>query len=239
MDDYTLWQLLQQVRDTPGGLALWLTWQMDLGSGEIRALTWDQVDLEGERLCLRGEELPMPRSLCRLLRERREREGAGRFLLTDPKGDPLDPPGLSRMVSALLRRHGLEGMTLRSFRRFLREDQEAALLRLIEQRRSITRGDAAALLGISHGQAGRALGSLALRGRLERVGNRYYGAVLPPEERREALYRYLDQAGFAYRQDLARLLGLEERQCGRWLRRLVEEGVLELRERKYFLAEKD
>ena len=41
IDEFRLWKILQTEKDTPAGLALWLTWHMGLTSNAIVSLTWD------------------------------------------------------------------------------------------------------------------------------------------------------------------------------------------------------
>lgn len=235
LDEYTLWKILQRNKTSPAGLALWLSWQLDLGAKEIVSLTWDQLDLKEGTLCLGEQTLPLTRTLWRILSELREGREGGVHILETASGKPLDVPYLSRLVSGLLRREGLSGVTLRQLRRGLREDQETALLHLAQQRPYLTREDAAELLDRSKDAAGKCLRRLSERGKLHRLGNRYY-ATLPPDPA-GTIRRHIAQNDFAYRQDIARLLGIEERQCGSILRRMAERGELVLRDRKYFLPE--
>lgn len=235
LDEYTLWKILQRNKTSPAGLALWLSWQLDLGAKEIVSLTWDQLDLKEGTLCLGEQTLPLTRTLWRILSELREGREGGAHILETASGKPLDVPYLSRLVSGLLRREGLSGVTLRQLRRGLREDQETALLHLAQQRPYLTREDAAELLDRSKDAAGKCLRRLSERGKLHRLGNRYY-ATLPPDPA-GTIRRHIAQNDFAYRQDIARLLGIEERQCGSILRRMAERGELVLRDRKYFLPE--
>lgn len=232
VDEYLLWQLLQRQKTTPAGLALWLTWQMDLSAKDIVALTWDQVDLERGELHLGGRTLPLTQALCRQLRQVRQERG---YLLRSPAGKPLGLSTLSRLARRTLEEGGLSGVTLRSLRRGLREDQEADLLRLAEKNRFVTCADAQALWDLGAEAAAGRLGRLAERGKLRRLGNRYYAALPSPGERLSLIRGYLEEAGFAYRQDIARLLGMEARQCSAELRALVEQGELRLEGRKYTL----
>ena len=237
LDEYTLWQILQRSKTSPAGLALWLSWQLDLGAKDIVALTWDQLDLKEGTLRLGEQALPLTQALWRILREVNagRGEGSDRHVLLTAGGKPLDVPYLSRLVSGLLRKEGLSGVTLRQLRRGLREDQETALLHLGQQRLYLTREDAAELLDCSKDGAGKCLRRLSERGKLHRLGNRYY-VTLPPDPT-GTIRDHIALHGFAYRQDIARLLGIEERQCSTILRRMAERGELVLRDRKYFLPE--
>ena len=108
-------------------------------------------------------------------------------------------------------------------------------MHLAQQRLYLTGEDAAELLDISKEAAGRCLRRLAERGKLSRLGHRYYASL--PQNLSRTIRRHIAQQGFAYRQEIAQLLGVEERQCSTLLRRMAEKGELVLRDRKYFLPE--
>ena len=235
LDEYTLWKILQRNKTSPAGLALWLAWQMDLGGKDIAALTWDQLDLEAGTLRIAEQTLPLTQALCRSLREVEKGRGADPHVLCSAGGKGVDAAYLSRLTSALLRREGLEGVTLRQLRRGLREDQETALLHLAQQRLYLTGEDAAELLDLPGEAAGKCLRRLAERGKLSRLGHRYYASL--PQDLSRTIRRHIAQHGFAYRQEIAQLLGVEERQCSTLLRRMVQRGEVVLRDRKYFLPE--
>ena len=65
-------------------------------------------------------------------------------------------------------------------------------------------------------------------GELARVASKYYlpGTVVPQEEQEQAVISYLRQYKSASYYDLRELLGLERKQCGRFLRKMVSEGKL-------------
>lgn len=240
LDEFALWKVMQSQRTTPAGLALWLTWQLNLQEQEIVALTWDQVDLDGGLLRLTDRTLPLTTALWRILedvRAARRPEDDPHVLLTPRAGTPLDLPYLSRLVRTALIRGGMEDVKLRDLRRGLREDEETALLRHIQRCRSVTKKETAELLGVSEKAAYSRLKALVERRKLTRVGGRYYiaGSVVPPEDHAQAVCSYLDDAGFAYRQDIARILKVEDRQCTTILRALVDRGTVEQKDRKYFL----
>ena len=93
------------------------------------------------------------------------------------------------------------------------------------------------LLGLSKTAVYGRLRRLTDLGRLVRVGGKYYlpGTVVPPEEQPAAVVGYLEQAGFAYRQDICGLLRIEPRQCTLLLKRMVAAGALAQDGQKYFL----
>ena len=84
------------------------------------------------------------------------------------------------------------------------------------------------LLGLSRIAAYERLRQLAARGKLVRVGGKYYpaGQVVPPEEQYAVIRAFLEESGPAYRQDLADLLHIGPRQCGLILKHMVEDGRL-------------
>ena len=61
--------------------------------------------------------------------------------------------------------------------------------------------------------------------------------MVPPEEQADTVRSYLKEMGFAYRQDLARLLGLGERQCSHVLGQMVKAGILVMEDKRYSLPE--
>ncbi len=239
VDEFRLWKILQAEKDTAAGLALWLTWQMGLSGGEIVSLTWDQVDLEGGFLRLRGREAPLTSTVRQMLLDRRDRGGEDpHVLLSDSAGRPLDLPRLSRLARTVLIRGGMDQMTLRDlYRAAGRGGTEARLLELIRQKGAISRGDVIETLGVTSAAAYGILRRMADEHKLVRVGGKYYlpGTVVPPEEQPAAIREYLERVGFAYRQDIAGVLRIGSKQCGVILRHLVESGELVQVRQKYYL----
>ena len=240
VDEFKLWKVLQTERDTPAGLALWLAWQMGLQAQEIVALTWDQVDFDSGSLRLPDREVPLTNALRRLLEDTRRRAPAGEphVLLTEHSRKPVDLPRLSRMTRAALIRGGMEDVLLRDLRRDeSREDEDARLLARTAERGMLTRGEVMELLGLSKTAAYGRLHRLTEQGKLVRIGGKYYlpGDVVPPEKHLETIRAYLEQFGFAYRQDIADLLHIQRKQCALILRRMVERGELAQSGQKYYL----
>ena len=238
VDEFKLWKVLQTERDTPAGLALWLAWQLGLQAQEIVALTWDQVD--GDCLRLPDREVPLTNALRRLLEDTRRRVPAGEphVLLTEHSRKPMDLPRLSRVTRAALIRGGMEDVLLRDLRRDEgREDEESRLLSLAAAQGMLDRGDVMDLLDLSKTAAYTRLRRLTERGKLVRIGGKYYlpGDVVPPEKHLETIRAYLEQFGFAYRQDIADLLHIQRKQCALILRRMVERGELAQSGQKYYL----
>lgn len=240
VDEFKLWKVLQAERDTPAGLALWLTWQLGLQAVEIISLTWDQVDFAENVLRLPDREVSLTNAAHRLLLDTRRRQAdcGPHVLLTAQSRRPLDLPRLSRITRAALIRGGMEHVSLRDLRRDeTREDEDAKILDLAARRGPISRGEIMTLLGLSKTAVYGRLRRLTDLGRLVRVGGKYYlpGTVVPPEEQPAAVVGYLEQAGFAYRQDICGLLRIEPRQCTLLLKRMVAAGALAQDGQKYFL----
>jgi len=240
IDEFSLWKLLQESRTTPEGAALWLTWQMGLQLEEIVALTWAQVDFDAELLRLNGRALPLTGGVLGVLRDLRAAHPEDAYVLTVRRsGRPYDRTHLSRRVRAALVRGGLDNVTLRDLRKDsrLRTGGESEILTFLRRSRSITRAEAAQLLGIAPETAYRRLRQMVERGRLTQVGARYYlkGTVVPPERQEAAVLEYLAREGFAYRQDIARLLKIDPRQCRPILQRMIAAGRITQDRQRYTL----
>ena len=245
VDEFKLWKLLQAERDTAAGLAMWLGWQLGLQAQEMIALTWEQVDFQEGLLRLPDRDVPMTSAVRRILEEehsRRSPEEDPHVLLTEQSRKPLDLPRLSRLTRAALIRGGLERVSLRDLRRDDgRDEEDERILRRALERGCLSRGDVSELLGLSKTATYARLRRLTERGKLVRVGGKYYlpGTVVPPEKHREAILDYLAEAGFAYRQDIVDLLHIQPKQCTLVLHRMVEEGLLVQLGQKYFLPEQE
>ena len=119
----------------------------------------------------------------------------------------------------------------------LRGGGESLVLDYLRRERSITRNQAAELLGVSRTTAYNRLKQLVKREKVTQIGARYYLAdtVVAPEHQAEAIIAYLRREGFAYRQDIARLLNIDAVQCRPILRRLVTQGQIIQEDQKYRL----
>ena len=93
------------------------------------------------------------------------------------------------------------------------------------------------LLNVSRTTAYNRLKQLVSRRRLTQVGARYYlpESVVPPEKQEAAVLDYLAREGFAYRQDVARLLGIGVSQCRPLLQRMLERGSILQNRQRYIL----
>lgn len=240
IDEFALWKLLQAEKDTPAGITLWLTWQLGLRLEEIVALTWDQVDLKGERLCLPDREIVLTSGVHNILKNLKATGPDSGFVLTAPRsGQPYDRTRLSKLVRAALIRGGLDNVTLRDLRLDcdIRVGGENQIVSALRRRQSITRNEVMELLGVSKTTAYNRLKQMVRRGKLTQVGARYYlrDAVVPPERQEAVILEYLTKEGFAYRQDIARILRIDPRQCRPILQKMLASGQIVQERQRYTL----
>lgn len=240
IDEFALWKLLQAEKTTPAGITLWLTWQLGLRLEEIVALTWEQVDLKGERLCLPDRTVPLSSGVYGIFQELLAAGGKSGYVLTAPRsGQPYDRTRLSKLVRAVLIRGGLDDITLRDLRLDcdIRVGGENQVVAYIRRHGSATRNEVAELLGVSKTTAYNRLKQMVRRGKLTQVGARYYlrDTVVPPERQEAVILEYLTKEGFAYRQDIARILRIDPRQCRPILQRMVASGQIVQQRQRYVL----
>lgn len=227
-----LQRLLEKEGASPAGLSIALAWRAGLGLEEIAALKWDQVQPDG--LHLTRETVPIPQDLRRILNAA---EHGDRFVISTRTGRPFDRARLSRLVRQALVQGGLDDLTLRDLRQLRGVDKEEASI-LALARRGVTLRQVQQTLHLSDTAARRCLRRLTQQGRLTRVGLRYYaaGTVVPPQQQEQKILEYLRREGFAYRQDIARLLGIPPTQCRPILQRLAEAGKVRQEDQRYTLT---
>ena len=232
-EDFALWRIMQAERASPAGVALWLSTRLGLRSEEICALTWDQVDLEGEVLRLGDREVPLTVTVRHVLEEARalRRPGDGEHVVLTPRSRaPMDPGRLTTVVRDALIRGGVEGRTLRDFRRDAAwEAERETLLEYARTKNGVTRREAEALLGMSAGRAYARLSRLEAEGALTRLGSRYYpaGTVTPPEGREAAVLRCLAEHGPSTRREIEERLRVGRHKTAALLKRMAESGAIE------------
>lgn len=235
IDEFALWKLLRTEGSSPAGVTLWLTWQAGLHLEEIVALTWDQV--QGDRIRLAHREVPLSGGTKRVLESLGR--GEGPVLAAPRSGLPYDRTRLSKLARAALIRAGLDDVTLRDLRVdcALRSGGEGQILSQVREQGWTTRNEVCALLNVSRAVAYNRLKQLVDRGRLTQVGARYYlpESVVPPQEQEDTVLNYLKREGFAYRQDVARLLGIGVNQCRPLLQRMLAQGIIVQDRQRYIL----
>jgi integrase len=243
IDEFALWKLLQAEKTSPAGVALWLTWQLGLQLEEIIALQWEQVDFKAEALYLRERKVMLTSGVLGILRQlRQELPSSAAYVVTAPRsGNPFDRTRLSKLVRTALIHGGMDNVTLRDLRLDcdIRIGGENQVVAYVREHQCITRNEAAALLGVSKTTAYNRLKQMVRRGKLTQIGARYYlhDAVVPPERQTQVILEYLTKEGFAYRQDIARLLRIDPRQCRPILKRMIDEGTITQDRQKYMLKE--
>ena len=223
-DGALLCRVLEQHTNDAAGAILRLAWMAGLMRDEIQHLTWAQVDLLGEQLLLPDRAVPLAPELAAWLEAlRQERNGSS-----------------ERVV---LVQGGLDDLSLRDLRLDydIRVGGENQVLDVVRRQGSITRNEVMALLRVSKNTAYNRLRQMVARGKLTKVGNRYYlpSTVVPPEDQEQAILAYLSEAGFAYRQDIARVLRIGPRQCWPILQRMLAEHQIAKDGQKYILLQKE
>lgn len=241
IDELKLWKFLQAEKDSPVGLAIWLTWQEGLSGGEIISLTWEQVDLEENVLHLPDRTVPLSSTVRRMLLDREADKALDEHVFLSAKAKkPVDLSRLSSLVRSALIRSGLNGVTLRDLLLSgTRAREETAVVEWIRRKGTISRGETMDLLGVTKAAAYSRLRRMTDEKKLIRVGGKYYlpGTVVPPEEQPAAIRAYLQKEGFAYRQDVADMLHIQGRQCTLILKRMVKQGELVQVRQRYYLKE--
>jgi Mn-dependent DtxR family transcriptional regulator len=167
---------------------------------------------------------------------------AGESVLLSPRArEPLRPDRLSKIARTALIRGGMDDVTLRSLRMDcqLRAGGEAQVVRYVQQNGYVTATALAELLGVSKKTAFARLKLLLRRGKLTRVGIRYYlpGTVVPADRQCGAVLAYLHQTGGAYRGDITELLHIGSSQCSLLLRRMVADGEICHEKQRYYIKD--
>lgn len=233
-EEYLLWKILQSNKDTPEGIALWLSWQMDLISREIVELTWDQVDFAANELRLPTRTLPMTKAVSGILhneRAKRTPDDDPHVILTPKSRKPVDVARISAMVRTLLVRGGIETKSLSVMRanaNMRRDKQE--LMAFAREKGCVTIKSTMERFGYTESAAHNRLHALVEDGELTHVSSGYYPSdrVVPPEKHAQAVLSYIGAQGVAYCADIAELLHIGKRPTAKLLTALVREGKLTL-----------
>lgn len=230
-EEYRLWRVMQAERDTPAGVALWLTNQLGLNLKEISELTWEQVDLEGETLRLGDREVALTAGTRRVLGEtlaRRRPEDDPHVVLSERARRPLDNARLAALVRGALVRGGLGERRPRDFRKSAAGDDLPRLMELASARGSVSRAEAAEHLGLSAGQAYARLRRLEEEGRLVLLKNRWYlpENAISRAGREEAILSYIAEHGPATSREIGAFIGLGAPTAAKRLSPMVRSGDL-------------
>lgn len=245
IDEFALWKLLQAQKSTPAGVTLWLTWQLGLQVEEIAKLRWEQVDFDKECLTLPDRQVSLTSGVLGVLQElRKGADGEIPWVLISPRSKrPYERTRLSKLARAALIQGGLDNTSLRDLRMDydIRVGGENQVLDYVRRQGFVTRNEMMSLLQISKTTAYHRLKRMISRGKLTKVGTRYYlpNTVVPPEKQREVILNYLAEVGFAYRQDIASLLRIGPRQCWPILQRMLAEHQIAKDGQKYILQKKE
>lgn len=241
IDEFRLWKILQAEKETPAGLALWLTYQAGLSGNEIVSLTWEQVDLSRNRIRLHDREVHLSATISNMLQSREaDRQYSGKVLLSARAKKPIDLSRLSRITRAALIRGGMEQFSLKDlWRHYEKNADEMLIQEWLRVNKTITRKQAMELLGTTKAGAYSQLRQMTDEMKLIRVGAKYYlpGTVVPPEQHQQVVLDYLKQEGFAYRQTIADILHIQDKQSARLLKRLVEQGRIVRNGQVYYLKD--
>lgn len=240
VDEFALWKLLRAEGVSPAAVTLWLTWQLGLQLEEIVVLRWEQVDFRQEMIFLEQDQLAMTAGISAVLRELRTQEPEAEYVLTSPRSrQPYDRTRLSKLVRTALVKAGLDDLSLRDLRMDcgFRTGGEGKIMAFVQKNHAITRNEVMELLQVSRTTAYNRLKQMVKRGKLTQVGARYYlpETVVPPERQGEVILGYLEREGFAYRQDIARILGIDASQCRPILQRMMTMGQIMQQKQKYIL----
>ena len=240
IDEFALWKLLQAERTTPAGVTLWLTWQLGLRLEEILTLRWTQI--RGETIYFPDREVPLTSGVLGVLNDLRAAAPETEYVVTAPRsGQAYDRTRLSRLARATLVKGGLDNVTLRDLRMDcdIRVGGETEVVSWLRRKKSITCSEAAKLMAVSRSAAYNRLKQMVKRGRLTQIGMRYYlrSAVVPPERQEGEILSYLEREGFAYRQDIARILKIDPSQCRPILQRMIAAGQIRQENQRYILNE--
>ena len=244
-EEYLLWKILQGNKDTPAGIALWLSWQMDLISREIVELTWDRVDFEANELHLPARTLPMTKAVSGILRNeyaRRAPEDDPHVILTPKSRKPMDVARISAMVRTLLVRGGIETKSISVMRANanMRRDKKK-MMEFVREKGCVTLKMAMERFGYTESAAHNRLHALVEDGELTHVSSGYYPSdqIVPPEQHAQAVLDYISKEKVAYCADIAQLLHIGKRPTAKLLTALVREGALTMEKgsKQYRLSE--
>ena len=107
-DEAAMRRILDRYSDSPEGIILRLAWLEGLSREEIAALTWDQVQFEGNALTLPDRTVPLAPSAEDCLRERHRlyAQRDPHVIISDRYQWPMPPESVSRLARTALDTEG-------------------------------------------------------------------------------------------------------------------------------------
>ena len=242
IDEARLMEFLVTEGTSAVSMALWLVWKQQIALREVASLTWEQVDFEKNIIRFSDGESQMHPVVAQLLKEIYDsREGGGdpHVILSPKAKTAYRYEHLSAVIKTALVKKGLGPVNLKVLS--LAEKNKAEdekVISYLQEHPFITRKQADRLLGTTQHPTYTVFLRLAQRGKLVRVGDRYYlaGTVIPPEQHRQAICGYLKDVKSAAVSDIADLLHIEKRACAWILHGMVEEGLISLSGQIYSLS---
>ncbi len=244
IDEYKLWKILQAEKDSPAGIALWLSSQMGLTNQEVIELTWDKINFADCEVRLPDRTVPITNTLLRLLTNlysSRPQNADPHVLLSPRAQKPIDQARLSRLTRTVLIRGGLKDVQMQDIRKRKQQyDENNTILNIAMAKGYVSRNAVCEKMGLTKSEAYHRLQRLVNQNKLVMIGTRYYlpNTVVVPEDHLSVIKDYIAREGGAYNKDLALLLGIDSRQCTTILKRFVDLGELEKRGPRYYLPTK-
>lgn len=229
----------------PLGVAIWLSWKLDMSLEEITGLAWQQIDLSSRILQSQKGYIFIDDTLAELLQQAqasRDPAGDPHVILTPKAKKPYDIQRLSVVMRDTLIRGGLENTQLRQLKQGKeKKGREDLLLEYIEKNKSMTMLEAMDVLQTTYAPAYRCMQRLKEQGKVLMIGSRYYlaGTVVPPEQQYEVVRTYLEKQGSSEIGEIAKLLNIESRRTAWILHKMIEEGKLQMKGKTYSLPGKE
>ena len=239
-----LWSVMQANRRGAAAVALWLSEQAGVRGRELTELTWERVDLERGVLHLERGDVMLIQELIDVLRREKESRGEGddpHVIRLPSTGRGVTSGQLSALLRELLMKNGLEHLRLGALRREEQAERDCeAIRRLVRRSGSVTRRQAAELLGIPQSTAAERLRALVASGELVQTPRGCVGAErgVPRERWEDAVARRAENMGYVTAAEVEELLHVGRKSARTLLRRMEERGLLRANgnRKRYFPA---
>jgi len=240
-DEFKFWKMVQEEDTSAVGIALWMVWQLGFSLQECADLTWEQVNLDAGIINIESRQVPMGTALQRRLRTifNGRRPDDDPHVLLNPKARrPYGADRLSVVIGEALVRNDMLNYDLSSLRLVREQQQMRETIRTCLQEKGwFSLEDVSARLSQSEERIRQQIHLLIKEGELARVGTKYYkvNEIVPPEQHRETILKYIEEHGAAMRKEMASLLGIGERQCTWIMDKLISDGKVVRMSNKYYL----